>query len=69
LHGTRPPLELARTDARGYLQALRAAGEDAELIDREGLGGFGWLVQTVGASIPRLLGPTPRREVTPGRAG
>jgi SAM-dependent MidA family methyltransferase len=69
LHGTRPPLELARTDARGYLQALRAAGEDAELIDREGLGGFGWLVQTVGVEVPRVLAATARREATPGRAG
>jgi SAM-dependent MidA family methyltransferase len=69
LHGTRPPLELARTDARGYLQALRAAGEDAELIDREGLGGFGWLVQTVGVDLPRVLAAaTPRREVTPDHA-
>ncbi|MDN3353909.1 SAM-dependent methyltransferase [Actinomadura sp. DC4] len=68
LHGTRPPLELARTDARGYLQALRAAGEDAELIDREGLGGFGWLVQTVGVPVPRVLAVTARREATPGHA-
>jgi SAM-dependent MidA family methyltransferase len=69
LHGARPPLELARTDARGYLQALRAAGEDAELIDREGLGGFGWLVQTVGVEVPRVLAATARREATPDRAG
>jgi SAM-dependent MidA family methyltransferase len=69
LHGARPPLELARTDPRGYLQALRAAGEDAELIDREGLGGFGWLVQTVGVAMPRVLAATPRREATPDRAG
>jgi SAM-dependent MidA family methyltransferase len=55
LHGTRPPLELARTDPRGYLQRLRAAGEDAELIDGEGLGGFGWLVQTVGIDLPSVL--------------
>ncbi|MGH3381124.1 MAG: hypothetical protein ACRDP6_40960, partial [Actinoallomurus sp.] len=70
LRGARPPLELARTDPRGYLHALRAAGEDAELIDREGLGGFGWLVQTVGVDLPHVLAAaTPRREVTPDRAG
>jgi SAM-dependent MidA family methyltransferase len=70
LRGTRPPLELARTDPRGYLLALRAAGEDAELIDRKGLGGFSWLVQTVGVDVPQVLtAATPRREATPGRAG
>jgi SAM-dependent MidA family methyltransferase len=68
LRGARPPLELARTDPRGYLQALRAAGEDAELIDDEGLGGFGWLVQTVGVDIPAVLAPaTPRRAATSDR--
>src|SRR5262249_22102208 len=55
LHGARPPLELARSDPRAYIHALRAAGEDAELIDGEGLGGFGWLVQTVGIEIPAPL--------------
>jgi SAM-dependent MidA family methyltransferase len=69
LRGIRPPLELAHTDPRGYLQALRAAGEDAELIDREGLGGFGWLVQTVGVDLPQVLATAiPRYEVAPGRA-
>jgi SAM-dependent MidA family methyltransferase len=55
LRGARPPLELARTDPRGYIQALRTAGEDAELIDSEGLGGFGWLVQAVGIDVPAAL--------------
>lgn len=55
LRATRPPLELARVDPRGYLQDLRAAGEDAELIDGEGLGGFGWLVQSVGIDLPPVL--------------
>ncbi len=57
LRGARPPLELARTDPRAYIHALRAAGEDAELIDGEGLGGFGWLVQTVGIEVPAALSP------------
>jgi SAM-dependent MidA family methyltransferase len=55
LRGARPPLELARTDPRGYMQALRAAGEEAELIHSDGLGGFGWLVQTVGIDVPAAL--------------
>jgi SAM-dependent MidA family methyltransferase len=55
LRGARPPLELARADPRGYIQALRAAGEDAELIDSEGLGGFGWLAQTVGIDVPAVF--------------
>ncbi|GAA2405630.1 SAM-dependent methyltransferase [Actinomadura vinacea] len=53
--GGRPPLELAGRDPRGYLVALGAAGEDAELIDPGGLGGFGWLVQTAGIPIPEPL--------------
>ncbi len=55
LRGARPPLELARTDPRAYIHALRAAGEDAELIDGDGLGGFGWLAQTVGIGMPAVL--------------
>jgi SAM-dependent MidA family methyltransferase len=55
LRGARPPLELARADPRGYIQALRAAGEEAELIDGEGLGGFGWLMQTVGIDVPGVF--------------
>ncbi|MFG1754550.1 SAM-dependent methyltransferase [Streptosporangium sandarakinum] len=44
--GTRPPVELARTDPRGYLQALTRASQEAELIATGGLGDFGWLVQS-----------------------
>ncbi|WP_188189223.1 SAM-dependent methyltransferase [Nonomuraea sp. SYSU D8015] len=43
--GARPPVELARTDPRGYLRALARASEEGELIDPSGLGGFGWLEQ------------------------
>jgi SAM-dependent MidA family methyltransferase len=46
LTGERPPLELARTDPRGYLRALARASEEGELIDASGLGGFGWLSQS-----------------------
>ncbi|MGW5851634.1 SAM-dependent methyltransferase [Streptomyces sp. NPDC055254] len=46
--GARPPLALASTDPVGYVRALSAAGEAAELTARGGLGDFGWLVQPVG---------------------
>lgn len=55
LSGARPPLELARSAPREYVQALRTAGEDAELIDPAGLGGFGWLVQAIGIPLPASL--------------
>lgn len=44
--GTRPPVERAHTDPRGYLQALVRASEEAELITPDGLGAFTWLSQT-----------------------
>ncbi|MCD0482480.1 SAM-dependent methyltransferase [Streptacidiphilus sp. ASG 303] len=50
--GARPPLSLASTDPAAYLRALSAAGEGAELTDPAGLGGFGWLVQTVRMPVP-----------------
>ena len=53
--GERPPIELAHRDPRAYLAALRRAGEDAELIDPSGLGGFTWLVQSKELSSDRLL--------------
>lgn len=42
--GRRPPLARASTDPAGYVRALAAAGQAAELLDPAGLGGFGWLV-------------------------
>ena len=60
VRGHRPPIELARTDPPRYLDELRQAGEEAELIDRAGLGGFDWLVQTVGTDIPAALRATTR---------
>lgn len=47
--GGRPPLSLASGDPAGYVRALAAAGEAAELTAPGGLGDFGWLVQPVGA--------------------
>ncbi|MEI7030513.1 SAM-dependent methyltransferase [Streptomyces pratensis] len=46
--GQRPPLGLASTDPAGYVRALAAAGEAAELTARGGLGDFGWLLHRVG---------------------
>lgn len=67
VHGRRPPLGLAASDPERYVRQLCHATEDAELIDAHGLGGFGWLVQTVGVAMPgplaRLAGVT-----LPGRA-
>ena len=48
VNGRPPPVELARTDPVSYAEALAAAGEAAELLDPAGLGGFWWLVQSVG---------------------
>lgn len=55
LRGARPPLELARTAPQAYLRGLQAAGEQAELLDPGGLGGFSWLVQCVGLPLPSPL--------------
>lgn len=56
--GVRPALALAHTDPRGYLEQLRRAGEEGELLDRGGLGGFAWLIQSVGGCLPDALSAT-----------
>ncbi|MGA5193324.1 SAM-dependent methyltransferase [Streptomyces exfoliatus] len=48
--GERPPLALASTDPAGYVRALAAAGQAAELTARGGLGDFLWLTQRVPAA-------------------
>ena len=55
LRATRPPPQLADTSPHQYLAALQQACAGAELTDRGGLGGFGWLVQAAGVPVPRLL--------------
>jgi SAM-dependent MidA family methyltransferase len=55
LDARRPSLALAATDPERYARALYQASVDAELVDAEGLGGFGWLVQAVGTSLPAPL--------------
>ncbi|MER5988205.1 SAM-dependent methyltransferase [Streptomyces sp. NPDC001787] len=47
ISGERPPLATASADPAGYLRALSAAGEAAELTARGGLGDFGWLTHRV----------------------
>ena len=49
-----PPLALSRTDPHGYLDQLAQASAAAELLDRRGLGGFGWVVVPVGIDDPLL---------------
>ncbi len=53
--GRRPPLAQAGNDPWGYARALCRASEEAELIDPDGLGAFGWLVQAVGLDLPGSL--------------
>ncbi|MCP3822316.1 SAM-dependent methyltransferase [Streptomyces sp. A3M-1-3] len=48
----RPPLGQASTDPAGYVRALSAAGEAAELTAQGGLGDFGWLLHPVGIAVP-----------------
>jgi SAM-dependent MidA family methyltransferase len=55
LSSRRPPREHAVRDPVAYLAALSRAGEAAELTDPDGLGGFGWLVQSAGLPLPGPL--------------
>jgi SAM-dependent MidA family methyltransferase len=59
LDGARPPLDLAHTDPAGYVRALSAATEAADLMDPAGLGGHRWLVQPV--RVPDATLPPPLR--------
>ncbi|MEV4495051.1 SAM-dependent methyltransferase [Micromonospora arborensis] len=49
--GGRPPLSMAGTDPAGYVRALAAASQVAELTDPAGLGGHWWLRQPVGIPL------------------
>jgi SAM-dependent MidA family methyltransferase len=56
VHGRRPPVNQAREDPVGYVQALARATAAAELTDPDGLGGHWWLLQPVGISvIPEVI--------------
>ncbi|MEZ0068846.1 SAM-dependent MidA family methyltransferase [Streptacidiphilus sp. MAP12-20] len=50
--GERPPLALASSDPVGYVRALAAAGEAAELTALGGLGSFLWGAQAVDMGLP-----------------
>jgi SAM-dependent MidA family methyltransferase len=52
-----PARELSRADPRRYLSLLAEASSAAELLDRRGLGSYGWVVAPVGMHDP-LLGST-----------
>jgi SAM-dependent MidA family methyltransferase len=53
--GTPPDVSLASGDPTAYVTALSLASQAAELLDPDGLGGFGWLVQAVGRPLPDVL--------------
>lgn len=55
-----PPRGLATTDPVAYVAALGQASEAAELLSLPSLGGFGWLVQSVGRELPGYLSALPR---------
>lgn len=58
VRGELPPHHLAGSDPAGYLRAVGAASQAAELLDPGGLGGFSWLVHAVGVELPpELAGP------------
>lgn len=57
LDAARPALARATTDPRGYLADLTRAGEVGELVERTGLGSFGWLLQAKDVDLPAALRP------------
>jgi SAM-dependent MidA family methyltransferase len=54
LDATRPPLALATRRPAGYVRALSAATQAAELMDADGLGGHFWIVQPIGVPVHAL---------------
>jgi SAM-dependent MidA family methyltransferase len=55
LNARRPSLALAAANPERYARALGEASVNAELVDADGLGGFGWLAQAVGVGLPAPL--------------
>jgi SAM-dependent MidA family methyltransferase len=51
LESTRPSPALARSDPSGYVRALAAATDAADLLSLDGLGGHCWLWQPIGSAI------------------
>jgi SAM-dependent MidA family methyltransferase len=54
VRGDRPPLDQASTDPVGYVRALSAATQAAELTAEHGLGAFGWVLHVKGVELPML---------------
>ena len=44
-------------DGTAYAMELAAASQARELLDRDGLGGYGWLVQAIGIADPLAAAP------------
>ncbi len=51
----RPDPALAARDPTGYVEALAATSRAAELLDRAGLGGFGWLLTPRGPAATAAI--------------
>ena len=51
---TPPPRALSKADPRGYLARLERSNGAAELLDRRGLGSYGWVLSAVGVPDPLL---------------
>lgn len=60
LSGARPDVRCARSEPARYLRELARAGEEAELLDPQGLGGFGWLAHGSGLDPAAVTGVTMR---------
>ncbi|MQA06640.1 MAG: hypothetical protein GEV07_29370 [Streptosporangiales bacterium] len=52
VRGELPPHHLAGTDPAGYLRAIGAASQAAELLHPAGLGGYTWLVHAIDVDLP-----------------
>lgn len=52
-----PPRSLADSDPRGYLSLLASSASASELMDRRGLGAYGWVVVPVGIDDPLVGSP------------
>lgn len=55
LTGVLPPHAQAHTDPMGYVHALAQASEEAELIDKSGLGKHWWVVNVRGIDLELVL--------------
>ena len=52
-----PPRSMADDDPRGYLALLSESASASELMDRRGLGAYGWVVVPVGIDDPLVGSP------------